>query len=150
MKNKIYKNFLIIVCATVFCIPVIVRAQKDSATKPERQSILYLQYHVKNNEIPYLYVQTKNKLENAFLPAGNSAVTIYLDNDLQKDALIGKVVTSEKGEGSIVLPASVSQLWTQKTTHTFFAHSDSSSSFGPATKEVNVTIAKLELDTAAS
>ena len=143
MKNSIFN-----IAALAFCVGacVQVQAQKDS-TKPQRQSLIYLQYHVKNNQLPYLYVQTKNKLENAFLPAGNVSVTIYLNKDGAADALIGKVTTNEHGVGSIGIPGNLASNWNEGASHTFYAHADSSANFGPAEKSVTATIARLIVDT---
>ena len=147
MKNRVFNIGLILPFSICF-LPVSGQAQKDSTTaKPQRQSLIYLQYHVKNNQVPYLYVQTKNKVENAFLPVGNVPVTIYMDTDGAQDALVGKVTTNDKAIGSVGLPDNLAAKWKQATTHTFFAHAESSSNFGPAEKSVSATIARLVLDT---
>jgi ribosomal protein L7Ae-like RNA K-turn-binding protein len=144
MKNKIFNTAALVLCVAL-CVQV--QAQKDSTAKPQRQSLIYLQYHVKNNKVPYLYVQTKNKLDNAFLPVGNVSVAIYLNKDLAADALIGKVTTNENGVGSIGIPGNLASNWNGAASHTFYAHADSSANFGPAEKSVNATIARLVLDT---
>jgi hypothetical protein len=148
-KMKLIHSFRIIACLLLSIISVAAQAQADSTAKPTRQSLLYLQYHAINNEIPFLVVQTKNKLENAFLPAADVPVTIYMDNDLVNSAVVGKLVTDEKGEGRIGIPTSLAQAWNQHNQHSFFAHTDSSAAFASTDKSVNVTIAKLVLDTAA-
>jgi hypothetical protein len=147
MKKRIFDLRTLFIGICVCVLPLILHAQKDSTAKPERQSLIYLQYHVKNNQVPYLYVQTKNKVENAFLPVGNVPITIYMDTDAAQDALVGKVTTNEKGIGSIGLPGSLASKWKAATMHTFFAHAESSASFGPAEKSVSATIARLALDT---
>ena len=144
MKNR----FSIITGFTLFCcFPLFAGAQKDSAAKPQRQSLIYLQYHIKNNQVPYLYIQTKNKLDNAFVVAPNIPITIYLNKDGAQDALIGKVVTNDKGIGSIGIPGNLAASWREATTHTFFAHADSSAAFGPVEKSVSATLARLVIDT---
>src|SRR5215510_14246565 len=108
MKNRISYNPLHgILFLFVFSIPLLTNAQGESAEKSKRQSLLYLRYHVKNNQVPFLEVQTKNKVENAFLPAAKVPVTIYLDSDLAKDALVGQVTTDDKGGGMLVIPPSL-------------------------------------------
>ena len=146
MRNKIF-NIAALVSVLHCLLPFLLQAQNDSASKPQRQSIIYLQYHVKNNQVPYLYIQTKNKLDNAFVVAPNTPITIYLNKDGAQDALIGKVVTNDKGIGSIVIPGNLAASWHEATTHTFFAHADSSAAFGPAEKSVSATIARLVIDT---
>ena len=147
MKNKIFNIAGLTLCTMICLITSVLQAQKDSAAKPQRQSLIYLQYHVKNNQVPYVFVQTKNKIENAFLPAANVPITIYLNKDGAPDALIGKVTTNEKGIGSIGIPGNLASDWKSGVSHTFYAHADSSANFGPAEKSVSATIAKLVLDT---
>jgi len=150
MKKMNLSNICrLIACLQLSAISFAVQSQPDSAAKPTRQSLLYLQYHAMNNEVPFLFVQTKNKLENAFLPAAGVPVTIYMDSDVTNSAVVGKLLTDEKGEGRIGIPASFAHTWNQNNQHTFFAHTDSSAGFNTTEKSINVSIAKLRLDTAA-
>jgi hypothetical protein len=149
MKKNIFNNICVWFCWVLTCFfPQLIVAQGDSAGKSERQSIIYLQYHVRNNQVPFLYVQTKNKTDKGFFTAAKVPVSIYLDKDLEKDALIGQVVTSEKGEGSLVIPPSLAGKWGPLPSHTFYAHSDSSADFGSASQEVTASLSQLKLDTA--
>jgi hypothetical protein len=97
--------------------------------------------------VPYLNVQTKNKIGKAFLPQGKVSIKIYLDKDADSASLVGKVVTNEKGETAISLPPKLASMWRQESSHTFYAHSDSSTDFDATSEEVSVTPARLEVDT---
>src|SRR3954467_445210 len=94
-------SFLVLVCC---CGPLRLAAQGDSAkaaggdsTKQERESLIYLRYYATNNHVPYLNVQTKNKIDNAFHAQEQVPVRIYLDNDSNAESLVARVVTNEKG-----------------------------------------------------
>jgi hypothetical protein len=151
MKKIILDNlYVFLCCVCLTCVSFFSHAQGDSSSVAKRQSLIYLQYHVKNNRLPFLFVQTKNKIQNAFNPAPDVHVTIYLDSDLAKDAVVGEIVTNEKGIASIGIPSSLAAKWNQQHQHTFFAHSDSSRDFDISEKSISVVIAKLELDTVAS
>src|SRR5262245_27118960 len=121
-KHTTNNNTFWFCCLLAGCLPYHTMAQGDSAAKTERQSIIYLQYHVRNNQSPFLYVQTKNKTDKGFFTAAKVPVSIYLDKDLEKDALVGQVTTSEKGDGSLVIPPSLAGKWGQLPSHTFYAH----------------------------
>jgi hypothetical protein len=122
-------------------------AQDDSAVKSSRQSLVYLQYFVKDNQVPYLKVQTKNKSDKGFQPAPKVPVSIYLDKDSLKETLVADVVTNTLGESIVSLPPSLASLWKESDSHTFFANAASATDFDATAKTAVVTIAKLELDT---
>ena len=136
--------YIIVVCNFS---PLLLSAQEDSA-KTEKKPMIYLRYYVINNEVPYVNIQTKNKIDRDFLPQAKVSVKVYLDNDADDKSLVGTVVTDNKGIATITLPAPLADIWKQKSSHTFFAHTDSTADFGAATEELAVNKSKLELDTA--
>ncbi len=150
MNKRILYNFFRPIGLLSCCFPLILAAQGDSTKKPARESIIYLQYHLENNKVPYLKIQTKNKAENAFTAAANIPVTVYLDTDLSKEAMIGQVATDNTGTALLGIPAPLASLWKSKSSHTFYAHTDASPAFDAASKEVSVTMARLQLDTVRS
>jgi hypothetical protein len=135
--------FLLICCYS----PLLVAAQEDSTKKEARQSLIYLRYYVINNQVPYLEVQTKNKIDKTFLPQAKIPVTIYLNNDSDAESLVGQVVTNGKGIATIELPAKLAAKWKEKSNPTFFAHTDSSANFNATREELSMNKSRLELDT---
>jgi len=132
----------------LFClISHLAKAQADSASEPKRKSLLSVQFHIKNNQVPYIKVQTKIKSDKGLFAAENIPVSIYMDDDLSKDALVGQVKTNTAGQAALGIPASLAANWKTKSSHTFFAHTDSSSAFDAVSQEVAVVLAKIELDT---
>lgn len=123
-------------------------AQENSQKKEARESLIYLRYYVINNQVPYLEVQTKNKVGRAFLSQANVQVTLYLNNDSEAGSRIGQVVTNEKGLAVIALPTTLAAQWKEKSNAAFFAHTDSSAAFNATHQELLMTKARLELDTA--
>lgn len=136
-------NFLVLVCC---CGPLLLAAQEDSA-KEKRESLIYIKYYVIDNRVPYLNIQTKNKIDKAFVNQDKVPVQIYLDNDSSAESLVGRVVTNEKGVATIGLPANLAAKWGEKSSHTFYVRTDSSANFGATTEELLVYKSKLELDT---
>jgi len=140
---RLLRNLLVTICGLS---PILLVAQVDSV-KEKRESFLYLRYYVINNQIPYLNVQTKNKVDKEFHPQPGIPVSIYLNKDSDAASLIGKVVTNEKGVAVIGLPATLAAVWKEKSSPTFFARTDSSSNFDAKSEEVSMNKSKLELDT---
>jgi hypothetical protein len=147
MKNN-YKLCLRVLYVSLFCIPIFVNAQEDSAkTEPVRESLLYLQYHAKNNQIPYLKLQTKVKTDKGIETAKRIPVSIYLDTDSLKEALVAEVETDARGESIVSLPPALATNWNQSTSHSFIANATATKDYDAATTTTNVTVAKLEVDT---
>lgn len=126
---------------------LIATAQEDSPKKEARQSLIYMRYYAINNRVPYLEVQTKNKVGKAFLPQAKVPVTIYLNNNGDAESRMGQIVTNEKGVASMGLPASLASRWKERANPIFYARTDSSANFNAAHEELLVTKARLELDT---
>jgi len=139
------QRFLFIIVLSYFC-PLLLPAQEDSA-KEEKKSLIYLRYYVINNEVPYVNIQTKNKIGKKFLPEAKVQVKVYLDNDVDDNSLVGTVVTNENGTAIITLPVTLASIWKEKSSHTFFAHTDSTASFLATSEELAVNKSKLEIDT---
>jgi len=150
MNNKARPNFFWNIGLLTCLLPHLLAAQTDSAKKTQRESIIYLQYHAQNNKIPYLKIQTKNKSEAGFATAPKIPVTVYMDSDLSKDALVGQVTTDNSGTALLGIPPSLSAPWKSQSSHTFYAHTEASTAFDASSKEMSVTMARLRLDTAST
>jgi hypothetical protein len=107
MKKKNHHKLLIIflfLFATGFDK---IEAQDSAATSPV---LLSLRYFLPENNIPYIIVNTKKKVERKFFPVKNIAVNVYFGEVTEKN-LLGKVVTAFNGEGRIAFPASFKTNW---------------------------------------
>lgn len=104
-------------------------------------------YFVKNNSFQYLIVQTKLKSENKLQPMPGVVLKLFLDKSAPEN-LIAKVRTNEKGEAKAVLPVSLKTIWDSSATHKFLAVVEATSAEEETTTEIDVTKAKLLLDTA--
>ena len=93
---------------------------QDSTASPV---LLDLKYYVSDQQVPYVIVKTKTKKERKFLPVKGIPVSVYL-NEESAASLLGKVVTNEKGEGKIIIPASFKSIWDSSSAFTFKATSE--------------------------
>ncbi|ANE51951.1 hypothetical protein [Flavisolibacter tropicus] len=163
-KKRFNKLRFYLFCLLLAGLPLALYSQEDSTAAPAeekaeepadpsaetsaRESLVYLQYFVKNNRVPYLKVQTKTKSEEkGFQSAPKVPVSIYLDKDSVKEALVANVITDAHGESIISLPPSLAALWNEADAHSFIANAAATKDFDATTKTTEVTIAKLELDT---
>ena len=66
MNIRILNNIVLAIALTAWLTPLTVQGQTDSTKKARRESIIYLRYHLKDNKLPFLKIQTKNKTEAGF------------------------------------------------------------------------------------
>ncbi len=140
LKNKL--RTIILFFILILGIKAISFAQ-DSAASPV---LMDLKYYVSDQGIPYLMVKTKTKKDRKFLPVKDIPVTVYL-NDRSDNSKLGKIVTNDKGEGKITIPASFKSVWDSSTAFTFMAASDAVGKTEALSAELTIKKAKLVLDT---
>ena len=151
MRNKkIFTKIIFVYCLTLTCLPFFVNGQADSASGSGRESTIYIRYYVVNNQVPYLRIQTKNKLTDGFVATPKVPVKIYLNKDSVAEALVGQVITNDAGEASLTFPSSLASLWDTSGSNTFFARTESSKAFDAASESITIIASKLEIDTVST
>jgi hypothetical protein len=118
----------------------------NSFAQDEKKSLLIdLSYYVKNNNYPYLIVYTKYKEERKFVPVPNQQVKVYITEE-SESSLLGKVTTDINGKGFVVISDKFKPVWDSLSTFTFLASAVGDKIYEPATTEINITKAKIFLD----
>ena len=107
-----------------------------------------LGYYLENNELQYLIVNTKTKIDGKFQPVKNVTVNLFLGQD-SADIFINKVITDEKGKVKSFLPVSLKPAWDASYTHTFKAVAAAGKKFDEATADISITRSKIEIDTSS-
>lgn len=105
-----------------------------------------LDYHSFNNQLPYIVVTTRARIERRWHPAEGVEVEVYL-NDVSEETFLGKVKTDSKGRGTVVIPPSVKDIWNSDVQHTFYAVSLESDKYEESDGDVDVVRARLTIDT---
>lgn len=90
-----------------------------------------------NNQIPYVSVNVKSKINGRFQPIGGIPLKLFLDKDTA-GTFIGQVVTNEKGAAWANIPSSVKKEWNSSVSHTFLATFDGNKQYEPAKADVTV------------
>lgn len=116
--------------------------------KPVPELILNMRYFQPVNNIPYIQVSAKTKLERNFTPEKDITGNVYL-NDTSANSLLGKIKTDEKGESRIFIPATFKSIWDSSTNFTFIAVTDIHNEFESKTTELQLTRARLTIDTSS-
>jgi hypothetical protein len=141
---KALNNFLITCILTAFLLPVTIWLQAQDSSK--KDMLVTVAYYNINNQAAYIGVHAKSKINRKFLPVGGVAFQLYLDKDSVSNAA-GNVVTNEKGEGIIPLPAALKETWKNAEVHTFIAVSNGNAKYNPSRTEQQIAKAHIQLDT---
>jgi len=107
-----------------------------------------LNYFLVNNQVPYLVVRAKTKVDGRFQPVSGISVKLFLDKD-SAGTFIGKVVTNNKGEAAAFIPASAKAEWGTIVKHTFLAAFNGNKQYEAAKGDLAVTRAKILMTTSS-
>lgn len=113
-----------------------------------REMILNISYYQPNNNIPYLKVSAKVKVERKFIPLKDIAASIYM-GETSESGLLEKIITDKKGESKIFIPASFKSAWDSAASFTFIAVTEAYKEFESITSEIEILKARIEIDTSS-
>jgi hypothetical protein len=108
-----------------------------SQATPKGDLSIAINYFITNNQVPYLLVKVKTKVNGRFQNVGNIGLKLFLDKD-STGTLIGQVVTNEKGEATTFIPPSVKKEWATSVKHTFLATFDGNKKYESAKADLTV------------
>jgi hypothetical protein len=108
--------------------------------------ILGISYYLPADNIPYLKVKATEKVERKFIPQTDIIASVYINEETEAN-LLKKTRTDEKGESIVYLPAALKSLWDSSASMKFIVSSEATKIFEPASSEIEITKAKIEMDT---
>lgn len=136
MKN-IFKIILFIL------IPALLNAQADE----KKTLVLGVKYYNDNNFSQHLVIEAKSKIDGKFQKIANISVKVFINNENDKNNLLGTGTTSERGELLILIPPAAKTEWVKSSNQTFVVVSSNSKLYDEARGELAITKAKLKIDT---
>ena len=141
---KLLKNKSGLILLTLLLTGTICDAQDSTSEKKELQ--LNLTYYLPENNIPYLLVTTKTKVERKFTGVKDLKVDVYMNSTSDSD-LIQSFQSNATGEERIYIPPSFKEAWNATSSFTFIAVASANKEFEETRSEIQVTKAKIEIDT---
>lgn len=142
MKTCIQHCFLAGILLLLVWAPA-AHAQNNAA-----ELLLKLEYFDNANSVPYLQVTAMEKKDGRQQPLNALPVQLYLGDSLPANA-IAKVVTNEAGKAFATLPPSLQAAWKASNQQQFIAVSSATRQDASAVKTLDITKARLLLDTIA-
>jgi hypothetical protein len=109
--------------------------------------ILNLGYYNDNNQMQYLKAVTKTKVNGKFKLVPGIPVSFYISAESPAN-LLGKAITNDKGQAVLLIPPSAKDEWNKSPKQSFLVVSDSSKAFDAAQSTMDLTKAKIKIDTA--
>lgn len=109
---------------------------------------LAVSYFNVNNQVPYVSVKVKTKIDGKFQNVAGIPLKLSLNKD-SAGTLIGNVVTNERGEALALIPPSLKNEWDKTANHTFHAFFAGNTKYDSTSADVTAIKAKLLIDTVA-
>lgn len=141
---KLLKNKPGFILMTLLFAGIICDAQDSINEKKDLQ--LNVTYYLPQNNVPYLLVTTKTKVERKFIGVKDLKVNVYLNSTSDSD-LIQSFQSNATGEERIYMPSSFKGVWDAASSFTFIAVAAANKEFDETKGEVQVNKAKIEIDT---
>lgn len=108
---------------------------------------LNISYYMPADNLPYLKVKATEKVERKFIPQKDINVSVYINEEAEAN-LLKKARTDKKGESIVYLPAELKPLWDSSASLKFIVTSEATKIYEPVSSEIEITKAKIEIDTA--
>jgi hypothetical protein len=125
----------------------LVTAASSFAQVAKNTLILGLGYYNDNNLMQYLKANTKAKIDGRFTPVAGTDVRFYISSD-SPTHLLGIAKTDKKGDAVLMIPPVAKDEWNKSPKQTFLAIVDSSDLYSAASTSIDLTKARIRLDTA--
>lgn len=142
---KLLKNKSGLILMTLLLAGIICNAQ-DSTGSEKKELQVNVSYYQPQNNVPYLLVTTKTKVERKFIGVKDLKVNVYL-NDETDSNLIQSFQSNATGEERVYIPSSFKEVWKAASSFTFIAVAAANKEFDETKGEAQITKAKIEIDT---
>jgi hypothetical protein len=128
-------------------VNVLIIAGMSFAQVEKNALILGLGYYNDNNSMQYLKANTKAKINGKFTQVGGIQVKFYIGSE-SPEHLLGSAITNHNGQTALMIPPNAKDEWNKSPKQTFLAVTDSSQLYNAANTSIELTKAKIKLDTA--
>ena len=142
---KLLKNKTGLILVTLLLAGIVCFAQ-DSTKNEKKELQLNVNYYQPQNNIPYVLVTTKTKVERKFIGVKDLKVNVYL-NEVSDSNLLQSFQSNIAGEERIYIPTSFKGIWDASSSLTFIAVAAANKEFDETKSEAAITKAKIEIDT---
>ncbi|OQP64221.1 hypothetical protein A3860_19785 [Niastella vici] len=105
-------------------------------------------YFNNNNQVQYLKVNTKAKIDGKFKPVAGIPVSFYISADAPAN-LLGKAVSDRNGEAVLFIPPAAKDAWNRSSKQSFFVVSAATGLYKSTSSDLDITKSKIKIDTIA-
>jgi hypothetical protein len=130
----------------VFCSICVFVSYSQDSTKNDLS--INVAYYNNNNQYQYLVATAKTKVNGKFTEVSDVHLNFYIGS-VDKVNLLGSSVTNHSGSAMLFIPASAKDTWIKSSKQSFIAVANESKQYTSAQGDVDITKAKLKIDTAS-
>lgn len=120
---------------------VFAQAEKNSLS-------LSISYYNSNNQSQYMVAHAKSKIDGKFQMIPGIPLDFYIGS-VSPATKIGQGITNEKGDALVFIPLTAKDEWNKAAKVSFFVTAKSTKAFDEAEGTVEITKAKIQIDTLA-
>ena len=143
LSNMKKNNILSIAIALLCLIGLSVVAQNTT----KNDLLLSVSYFNNNNQTQFLVAHAKCKIEGKFQLIPKVEVSFYITNDSTASNFLGKAITSENGEATLMIPPSAKSEWIKSPKQNFEVVSKASNLYDETKANTPISKAKLKIET---
>jgi len=136
-------NYITIALLLFSCISIASYAQDA-----KNDLLLSLSYFNNNNQTQYLTAHSKTKIDGKFQLVAGIPLSFYIGSESPAN-LLGKAVSNDKGEATILIPAAAKEEWNKTSKPSFIVASAATKLYDAAKANTDIVKAKIKIDTAA-
>ena len=129
-------------------IVIILLSSIHSFAQEKNSLLLNLAYFNNNNNYQYLTAQAKTRVDGKFQMVPGVELSFYITSESPSN-LLGKAITNDNGYATVMIPPSAKEEWNKAAKQTFVVTSSASKLYDAGNGTVDVTKAKIKIDTAA-
>ena len=141
--NREHINKISLLLIATFFAGAINNFAQDST---KHELVTAVSYHLDNNSVMYVMVNTKTKIDKKFQQVANTGVTIYLDS-IAETNLVAKLKTDKAGLAKAIFPPSLKKPWESAADHKIIAVTEANKEFEETETEALITKSKISIDT---
>ncbi|MEO8172872.1 MAG: hypothetical protein ABI581_07305, partial [Sediminibacterium sp.] len=134
-------SYILFITLVLFCV-----ALMSFAGETKNDLSLTLGYYNSNNQMHYLVVHAKSKINKKFELIPGIKMRFYITNETPAN-LLGEAVTDNKGVAFVLIPPSAKQEWLKSAKQSFIVVSSPTNKFDEAKGTADITKARIRIDT---
>jgi hypothetical protein len=114
-----------------------------------RELLLNISYYKPFDNVPYLKITAREKVDRKFIPQPGINGSVYLGEQTES-GLLGKIKTNTHGEAFVYIPSAFKAGWDSMSPVKFSVTTEATKIFDATSAEAEITKSKIQIDTSGN